>query len=87
MSSLAEDERMQFVYQVTLGLNAVEHQFRQMRDLASDDDLEFMAHIVDFYLDTQGGREYWQVQRGVFSSPFVQWVDSHLSAQDRATTS
>jgi hypothetical protein len=49
----------------------VERQFRQKDDIGSDDDFEYMAQIVDFFLGNPAGREYWEMQRGVFSATFV----------------
>ena len=77
-SALTEAEQMQFDMFCSLGINTVEFAFRLSEDADTDPDGPTWISIAEFFLDSQGGREFWHERRDLFFAGFQKWIERHL---------
>ncbi|MGB0998368.1 MAG: hypothetical protein ACPGXJ_08810 [Pseudomonadales bacterium] len=76
-AELSESEQMQFDMFCTLGINTVEFAYRLSEDADADPDSETWLSIALFFLNTPGGREFWQERRDLFFAEFCDWIETH----------
>ena len=86
MSTLTNEEEVQFYAIVTAGLNTVEHQYRLLEERDSSYE-ETMWNIASIYLARPGGKEYWLKYRNVYFVDFAAWVDSQLEKANNSSPS
>ena len=85
MGDLTEAEQFQFGNVMFLGLNALEHRFKQSDDLARDPDVPMLREVAKLWLDHPGGQQFWRANRTAFSADFTTWLDQQEKLNSRPT--
>ncbi len=82
-SKLDEDEQVQFTMTLYSAFAQFENIFYQHQQGTLDSAI-FARHasMMDFYLRTPGGADWWKSWKGRFSEDFVSFLAARLSAND-----
>lgn len=79
LSALSEAEAMNFVTDVMAVTSYLQSAYFKWRDGDLPDELWHSWEKSSLsYLDTTGGKEFWEIRKYIFTPDFAQYVEAHL---------